>query len=160
MKSYSDSANGKAPKILLVDDVPLGTIARKSTLKDLGYHVETAESAGQALDLLTRHSFALMVTDYRMPGMDGIELIQRVKSDYPAMRIVMLSATAGTMGLTEKDTGADAVLPKSGNELTQLTRTIKNLLAKKPVRKPARSASTSKPGSKQEHAPLFMVKSS
>jgi CheY-like chemotaxis protein len=157
----SYSATGKSLKILLVDDVPQGTIARKSILKELGYHVETAENADQALDLLTRHTFALMVTDYKMPGMDGIELIQRVKSDYPSMRTVMLSVMADAMGLTEKATGADAVISKSGTELTQLARTIKNLLAKKPVRKPARTAASSKSVAASKQAePLFMVKSS
>jgi CheY-like chemotaxis protein len=156
MKPTSDFATSAGPKLLLVDDVPQGTIARKSILKDLGYQVETAENAEQALDLLAHHTFALMVTDYKMPGMNGIQLIERVKSKYPSVRTVMLSGSADAMGLTEQDTGADAVLAKCGTELSQLTRTIKKLLAKKPVRKPVRSALASE----KQAEPRFMVKSS
>ncbi len=139
-------------KILLVDDVPQGTIARKSVLKDLGYQVETAENAQEALELLTDQTFDLMVTDYMMPGMNGIDLIRCAKSAFPAMRTVMLSGPADTFGFTEEHTGADAVLTKSGTELSQLTRTIKKLLTKKPMRKPA--------GSEKRKPPLFMVKGS
>jgi CheY-like chemotaxis protein len=151
MKTQTDSATSAGVKILLVDDVPQGTVARKSVLMSLGYVVETAENGLDALDLLAVHRFALMVTDYKMPGMDGLELILRARAEYPLMRIIMLSAIADTLGFTEAFSGADAVMAKSGNELNELTRTIKKLLTKKPVRKPV--ASEKKP-------PAFMVKSS
>jgi two-component system copper resistance phosphate regulon response regulator CusR len=151
MKTQSDATASAGLKILLVDDVPQGTIARKSILKGLGYAIETAENGVDALELMAAHSFALMVTDYKMPGMDGLELIVHARARYPSMRIILLSAIADTMGFTEEFSGADAVIPKSGTELSELTRTIKKLLAKKPARKPV--ASQKKPAA-------FMVKSS
>lgn len=151
MKTQTDKATSAGVKILLVDDVPQGTVARKSVLMSLGYVVETAENGLDALELLAVHRFALMVTDYKMPGMDGLELILRTRAEYPLMRIIMLSAISDTLGFTEAFSGADAVLAKSGNELNELTRTIKKLLTKKPVRKPV--ASEKKPTA-------FMVKSS
>jgi CheY-like chemotaxis protein len=151
MKTQSDTPGSADQRILLVDDVPQGTIARKSVLMSLGYQVHTAESGQQALDILERLSFDVMVTDFRMPGMDGLELIRRVKVLYPGMRIVLLSALADALGYTAESTGADTVLAKSNTELNQLTRAIAKLLARKPVRKPAAS---------QRKPPLFMVKSS
>jgi len=151
MKPLSDSAPFAGLKILLVDDVPQGTIARKSVLMGLGYEVETASSGKQALELMGIHSFDLMVTDYKMPEMDGLELIGRVRVEYPVTRIILLSALAEMFGFTEESSGADAVIPKSGNELTELARTMKKVLTKKPARKPAAS---------QKKPPLFMVKSS
>jgi CheY-like chemotaxis protein len=151
MKTQTRSAASAGLKILLVDDVPQGTVARKSVLKSLGYEVETAESGQQALNQMELHSFHLMVTDYKMPGMDGLELIRRARKAYPVMRIILLSALADTLGFTEESSGADAVIAKSGNELNELTRTMNKLLARKTVRKPAAS---------QKPVPLFMVKSS
>jgi two-component system response regulator YesN len=92
-----------------------------------------------------------MVTDYKMPGMDGLELIRQARAAYPAMRIILLSAMADTLGFTEENSSADAVISKSGNELSELSRTIKKLLTKKPPRKPAASV---------KKVPVFMVKSS
>lgn len=151
MKTQTDCAASANLKILLVDDVPQGTVARKSVLRSLGYQVETAESGQQALHLLEADSFDLMVTDYKMPNMDGLELIHCVRESYPSMRIILLSALAEMLGFTEEFSGADAVIAKSGNELNDIIRTIKKLLAKKPVRKPAAS---------QKKPPLVMVKSS
>lgn len=151
MKTSSDSASSSAPYILLVDDVPQGTIARKSVLMSLGYRVQTAENGVEALDLMATQAFALMVTDYKMPEMDGLELILRARAQYPMMPIILLSTIADTMGFTEEFSGADAVIAKSGTELSELTRTIKKLLTRKAVRKPV--ASQKKPAA-------FMVKSS
>jgi two-component system response regulator (stage 0 sporulation protein F) len=151
MKTLTDRAASAGLKILLVDDVPQGTVARKTILVSLGYEVETAETGSQALELLAIHTFHLMVTDYKMPVMDGLQLIQRVRAEYPAMRVIMLSAMADTLGFTEAFSGADAVIAKSGTELNQLTRMISKLLAKKPARKPAGS---------QGKSSAFVVKSS
>ena len=158
MKTQNDSVVSAGLKVLLVDDVPQGTIARKSHLKSLGYEVETAESGHQALDQMQVHSFHLMVTDYKMPGMDGLELIRQARASYPAMRIILLSAMADTIGFTEEFSGADAVIAKSGGELNELTRTMNKLLAKKSVRKGA--SSVKKPVASQKPASAFMVKSS
>jgi CheY-like chemotaxis protein len=151
MKTQSDCAASAGIQILLVDDVPQGTIARKSFLTSLGYDVKTAENGQQALDLMAVQPFHVMVTDYKMPVMDGLELIRRVRAEYPATGIILLSALADTLGFTEQFSGADAVIPKSGNELNDLTRTMKKVLARKPVKKPAAS---------QKKAPAFMVESS
>jgi hypothetical protein len=62
----------KPPQILLVDDNHQGLIARKSVLHELGYSVVTATGGEEALELLGRQSFDVIVTDYKMPRMDGV----------------------------------------------------------------------------------------
>jgi CheY-like chemotaxis protein len=155
MRNTNSQITPTGLNILLVDDVPDGTIARKSILMGLGYGVKTAESGAGALEILASESFDLMVTDYMMPGMNGIELIRVTQEKYPAMKTVMLSRTAETLGFTAEFTGADAILPKGGNEAGQLERTIKKLLAKKPARKPVRRAERA-----PKNPPKFMVQSS
>jgi CheY-like chemotaxis protein len=130
----------KIPEILLVDDNRQGLIARKSLLQELGYNISTATSGDEALELFAKQNFDVVVTDYKMPRMDGIELIRRVRSAQPGARIILLSGFVEPLGLTEESTGADVVIVKSAGEVGQLTRSVKRMLSQPPARKPAGSA--------------------
>ena len=70
----------------------------------------------------------MVVTDYRMPRMNGAELIQRIRKLNPNARIILLSGFVEPLGLTEENTGADVVIAKSSNEPAHLTRWVKRLL--------------------------------
>ncbi|HUD98567.1 MAG TPA: response regulator [Bryobacteraceae bacterium] len=131
---------GKIPEILLVDDNKQGLIARKSLLQELGYNISTATNGDEALELLAKQNFDVVVTDFKMPRMDGIELIKRIRSSQAGARIILLSGFVEPLGLTEESTGADVVIIKSAGEVGQLTRSVKRLLSQAPVRKPAGSA--------------------
>ena len=130
----------KTPEILLVDDNRQGLIARKSLLQELGYIIRTATGGEEALELFSRQKFDVVVTDFKMPSMDGIELIQRIRSLEPNARIILLSGFVEPLGLCEQTTGADIVISKSAGEVGYLTRSVKRLLSNPPVRKPAASA--------------------
>lgn len=130
----------KTPEILLVDDNRQGLIARKSLLQELGYNIFTATSGDEALELLSKHNFDVVVTDFKMPRMDGVELIKRIRSAQASARIILLSGFVEPLGLTEQSTGADVVIVKSAGEVGQLTRSVKRLLSEPPARKPAGSA--------------------
>jgi CheY-like chemotaxis protein len=130
----------KTPEILLVDDNRQGLIARKSLLQELGYNIFTATSGDEALELLSKHNFDVVVTDFKMPRMDGVELIKRIRSAQAGARIILLSGFVEPLGLTEQSTGADVVIVKSAGEVGQLTRSVKRLLSEPPARKPAGSA--------------------
>ena len=74
--------------VLLVDDEPEILYSLKSLLRR-EFELHTAESAGEALEILGKHPIHVVMTDQRMPEMTGIELVGRVKVQYPeAMRIV------------------------------------------------------------------------
>ena len=130
----------KTPEILLVDDNRQGLIARKSLLQELGYNIFTATSGDEALELLSKHNFDVVVTDFKMPRMDGVELIKRIRSAQAGARIILLSGFVEPLGLTEQSTGADVVIVKSAGEVGQLTRSVRRLLSEPPARKPAGSA--------------------
>jgi len=129
----------KTPEILLVDDNRQGLIARKSLLQELGYNISTATGGDEALELFSKQNFDVVVTDFKMPRMDGIELIKRIRSAQSGARIILLSGFVEPLGLTEESTGADVVIVKSAGEVGQLTRSVKRLLSQ-PARKPAASA--------------------
>jgi CheY-like chemotaxis protein len=124
-----------APNILLVDDNRDGLLVRRSLLEEIGCCVSIAINGEEGLKLFQADTFDVVVTDYRMPRMNGGELIQRIRALEPGARIILLSGFVEPLGLTEQNTGADAVLIKSANEPAQLVRTVKRLV-NRPVRKP------------------------
>ncbi len=138
MKTTPASANNGAT-ILLVDDNPHGLVARRTVLQELGYVIHTGASGAEALELLDRHKVDLVITDFRMPNMDGVELITRMRQLRSDLPIILLSGFVEPLGLTEQSTGADIVLSKSAGEVGFLIRSVRRLLNRQPARKPLES---------------------
>jgi len=124
--------------ILIVDDNALGLVARRSVLQELGHSIETSSGPEDALVLCKQHNFDLIVTDFKMPNINGIEFIQQLRSAGILAPVILLSGFTDTLGLSEANTGADAVIQKSSNEVAHLIRSVNRLL-KKPLKKPAGS---------------------
>lgn len=80
--------------ILLVDDEEAVLRALQRTLQRAGYRVLQATSADRALELLSEQQVALVVSDYRMPGLSGAELLSQVRQLYPTVLGLILSAYA------------------------------------------------------------------
>ncbi len=125
-----------APKILLVDDNRDGLVVRKSLLEEVGYSVTIATNGDEALRLFESCPFDVVVTDYRMPRMNGAELIERLRKLNPNIRVVLLSGFVDPLGLTEETTGADVVIAKSAHEPQHLVRWVRRLANRAASRKP------------------------
>jgi two-component system response regulator GlrR len=78
--------------ILLVDDDPSLRRLLALRLQGAGHHVETAESGAAALRLLQRYAADCVITDLRMDGMDGIDLLQRLSHERPTLPVILLTA--------------------------------------------------------------------
>ena len=130
---------GLEPRVLLVDDNRDGLLARKALLEEQGLVLATATNGEEALEALSKMTFDLMVTDFKMAKMNGIELIQCVRPAHPALRIIMLSGFVEALGLDEKSTGADIVISKGANEVSQLLRSVARLLARNVAKRPPAS---------------------
>jgi CheY-like chemotaxis protein len=76
-------------RILLVDDNSLGLAARRSVLEELGHKVQTSGTPAEALDLCGKQRFDVVVTDYKMPKMDGVEFIGRLRKLHPTAVILI-----------------------------------------------------------------------
>ena len=124
------------PSILLVDDNNDGLVVRRSLLEELGYRVEISRGGEEALKLFAASRFDLIVTDYKMPRMNGTEFIERIRKIDPGARVILLSGFVDPLGLTEQNTGADTVVVKSAREPVHLVRAVKRLLNRPPLRKP------------------------
>jgi CheY-like chemotaxis protein len=142
--SVRPSTSGVSARILLVDDNAHGLSARKTVLEELGHRIATAVTPTDALEQFAHVKFDLVVTDFKMPRMDGIELIKRLRSQAPDLPVIMLSGFVDSMGLSEASTGADVVIQKSANEVAHLVRAVNRLLKRKPAKKPATSESQTK----------------
>ncbi len=135
MRSVSSFRASSHALILMVDDNRDGVLARRSVLEELGYQVISAGCGADALNLVREHEFDLVVTDFKMEPMDGLELIRHLRAGEFSKPIILLSGFVENLGLRPESTGADAVVQKSANEVANLLRHTKRLL--NPPRKPA-----------------------
>jgi CheY-like chemotaxis protein len=76
---------------LVVDDEPRVLAAMARCLKLAGFQVEAASSGKDALSLCEDHSFDVVVLDFIMPGIDGVELLARIRKLRPLIRAVVVS---------------------------------------------------------------------
>jgi two-component system response regulator FlrC len=93
-------AKGKA-SILVVDDEPAMRLLVTSVLKDEGHDVTAAASGEEALQLVAKRHCHLIITDLKMPGMSGVELLERIKKDDPETAIILLTAFGSVEGAVE-----------------------------------------------------------
>lgn len=121
--------------ILLVDDNKHGLIARAMILEELGHKVTTAHSGEEGWELFQNNSFDVVVTDYRMGKMNGLEFIRLIRASGSPARVILLSGFVGCLGMTDAATGADEVIAKSNKEVPELLRAVRKLSHKPPRRK-------------------------
>jgi CheY-like chemotaxis protein len=79
-------------KILVVDDDEMLCRLACDILRTEGYHAVPATSAAQALEAFEQEEFDLLVTDFRMPGMSGVELAQAIRGRNPQFPIIVMTA--------------------------------------------------------------------
>ena len=117
--------NGITGSVLLVDDEINTLKVLSAILKDNGYDVATARTAEEGLDRSSRDVFDVIITDYRLPGIDGLMFLSELRKKSPGVPVVMLTAF-GTieMAVEAMKTGAFNYISKPVNpdELLTVTR--------------------------------------
>jgi sigma-B regulation protein RsbU (phosphoserine phosphatase) len=102
-------------QILIADDDKIARSVLQFQLENWGYTVLTAENGAQAWDLLQRHDCSILITDWCMPEMDGLELLQKLRSSQLAhyvYAILLTSRSERKSLITGLTTGADDFLTK------------------------------------------------
>lgn len=98
-------------------------------LAEHGYSVDTAPSGEEAWEVFQKNSFDVVVTDLQMDGIDGIELIRRIRATDSPARTILLASYIECLGLTAESSGADELINKSNKEVPELLRAVRKLAA-------------------------------
>jgi len=99
--SQTSVADPVAPRVLVVDDEEIVLVALRETLRRAGYEVVAVSNPKEALVLLTEQSFSVILTDQQMPGMTGLEFLERVRQLQPHAVRILISAVLSLNTLIE-----------------------------------------------------------
>jgi two-component system response regulator PilR (NtrC family) len=120
-------------KILVVDDDASIRNMLSIVLKNSGYDAATADSSESALKRLKTETFHLIISDIKMPGISGIELLKKIKVINPEIPVIMITAFASANDAVEAmKLGAEDYITKPFN-LDELKLIIKKSLYKKDI---------------------------
>src|ERR1041384_56194 len=101
------------PPLLIVDDENNMRLSLRTILGEEGYDVKAVESAEEALRLLEREKFFMVISDFRLGGMNGGEFLQHCRERWPQMPVLMITAYATPKLAAEAiKAGAFDYLPK------------------------------------------------
>lgn len=128
--------------ILCVDDNEQSLSIRKVLLETRGYRVVACTNGQDALDVFRKGGIDLVVSDLLMPGVDGSQIIDEIKTVSPQTPAILLS---GKVKLYDHNTRADVFLPKGTHAPAELLERIRLLLVRKrgPKRAPVPPAASS-----------------
>ena len=98
-------------RILLVDDEKAVRTLVATALKKDDYEVDIAENGAVAVHYLNKRLFDLVITDYMMPEMDGLELIRAIKSKYPSTPVIAITGTESAYDILQGEATACIAKP-------------------------------------------------
>ena len=102
-----------ATTVLIVDDEPVMQSLLEKILSREGYQVMVAGDGAEALKMLAQETVSLVLSDIKMPGMNGFDLLKEIKARYPGIGVIIMTAYGDTF--TVKDAlllGADEYITK------------------------------------------------
>lgn len=130
----ANSADQKHPLVILaIDDDPGILNFYQAVMSDMDVRFESSTNPAQALDLVTAHDPSLVILDLTMPGVDGMELLRRIKSRDAQTRVVMITGnyTIDTAVKAIQEGAIDYVCkPVTAEKLRELVTRVQNLVTK------------------------------
>ena len=113
-------------KIMVVDDSDVVVNVVSQMLSRLGYEVSSADSGENGLSIFLKNQFDIVLSDYEMPGMDGVAFACRIKKCSPRTRVVIMTGAGKETVFSRKSTAVDEVISKPFT-LAQIGGTIHKL---------------------------------
>jgi DNA-binding NtrC family response regulator len=123
--------------IIVIDDDPIALKNLRRILESEGYGVSTFSDPVRALRKMEQKAYDLVLTDLKMPGLDGLEVLEKVKSRFPFTEIIVITGYASLEGAVEATKkGAYHYLPKPFTP-EQIRKTVAVALEEKRIREEA-----------------------
>jgi two-component system response regulator ResD len=117
---------GTGAKILVVDDNNDLRIIVSKMLSRLGYEVSSVDSAENGLGVFFKNKFDIVLSDYEMPGMDGVAFACSVKKGSPRTPVVIMTGAGKETVFSRMSTAVDKVIAKPFT-LAEIDETIQSL---------------------------------
>jgi len=120
-------------EILILDDEPIVGDRLKPALEKLGYSVETLTDSQRAIDRLAQKTFDLVITDLKMSGPTGLDILRFVQDESPTTRVIVITgyATAEQARASLKGGAVDFIAKPF--RISQLSQLVIRVLARSPA---------------------------
>jgi CheY-like chemotaxis protein len=116
-------------RILVVDDNHGLRIAVSKMLSRLGYEVSSADSGENGLSIFFKNRFDIVLSDYEMPGMDGVAFACSIKKSSPCTRVVIMTGVGKETVFSRESAAVDEVISKPFS-LAEIDETLQNVSSK------------------------------
>lgn len=117
-----------SPSVLVVDDEQFIRQLLVRTIKREGYLVSEAGDGRKALDILSEKHIDIVISDIKMPNMDGWQLLEEIKKEYPEISVILITAYAGDHTPENAiEAGADYFITKPFKNV-EIARTLTGLM--------------------------------
>lgn len=113
-------------RILIADDEKTVRVLLAEALKPHDYKIDVAEDGVEAIRYISRISYDLVITDYMMPKMDGLELTRQIRSKYPSTPILIVTSNGPVHELLKSGATACITKPFNISELQNMVKIILN----------------------------------
>lgn len=122
----------RQPKILIADDEEYTRSFFRNILEDEGYSLTFAKDGNEAIEAWTRQYFDLIIMDIRMPGLDGMEVLERIRSSDTETMVIMVSAYGDMDSVIDAmKLGANDFFTKPFGSIDKIRLDIGNALSRK-----------------------------
>lgn len=117
------------PKLLVVDDeVEIQEMLRRH-FEYIGFNVKTVSNGAEALDVLEQIKIDVVISDIKMPVMDGIDLLRAIRNQFPMVHVIMITAYVSLdNALSCMRLGADTCVFKPLEDLGELEQAVEQAL--------------------------------
>ncbi len=124
------SSNTARARVLIVDDEPTVVAIASRQLNKAGIPVDEAINAEDALQMMRRNLYTVVICDINLPGISGVELLRKLKTLSPMVQVVMLTGHTNIITVLDSfEAGAADFLPKS-QDYTQLVKLVNDALGR------------------------------